>query len=322
MNKHNVTIFALILTGTMACTTGKKHSNDESLLSASGKDAITVQQGSNGKIVMSPNSQSQWVTLRKNSKSEDVKLFSGLAAGQGAVAEKEARAYLLKNPGSFSGLYVLAASLYMQKRYDLSGFYAQELQRLYPDSAEALNLRALSISLSTTDIGNHQLALKLFDEAASKSSDEIAALLNKGHLLLELGNTGTAQETFTQAKIRCHGCAEANLGLAIAESRLGQFDKSKANLEQILKSDPDHPEALYHLALIHKNGFNDIKGAKKTLNKLVAKQSSSYRDIKERGSSLLHNLNATTKVNIDQRNQEIEKQGEYLMPASHHADEE
>lgn len=78
------------------------------------------------------------------------------------------------------------------------------------------------------------------------------------------------------------------MGQGIAAARSQSFDKAKAAFELVLSKNPGHPGALYQLALVQKNGYNDKKQAEKHLVALLMnRQGQAEQYMKERAHSVL-----------------------------------
>ena len=93
--------------------------------------------------------------------------------------------------------------------------------------------------------------------------------------------------------------------------------------ERALKKSPNHPTALYHLALVHKNGYNNRKAAASYLEKLIA---SGQRDIAtvERAQTVLRKLNGeySPDERIANAAEQNAKDAELLMISSSFSDDD
>lgn len=272
-----------------ACTTAdKKNDSSDVVMADSGNVAdVVVQQAGSERPVVSPVSRQYFVDARKNLPGGEAKLFATLGTGSADTAEAEARSFLVKSPNNRSALIVLSSALVLQRKYPLAGFYAEQLERLEPGNPDALNIRGLaSLYTARNSFLDYRRSAALFQKSFNASGSQIAAGLNLAHLQLEMGQAQAASDTFKQVTNRNRTCTQAWLGYGIAKTRMGDFKEATVALESILDRQKDHPEALYYLALVKKNGYNDNKQASSILRRILAGNSSS-KAIRQKSQSLL-----------------------------------
>src|SRR5690606_27569991 len=94
---------------------------------------------------------------------------------------------------------------------------------------------------------------------------------NLGNLQLELGNATAASATFQQVVDRCGRCTVGLMGYGVASSRSGKYADATKAFDEVLSKNPNHGAALYNLALVQKNGYNNHKQAEKYLETMLAK---------------------------------------------------
>ena len=194
----------------------------------------------------------------------------------------------------------------------MAAYYAKQLERRSPGHPGALNIRGLAILLTPNNrVKDFQHAATLFREAFA-SEEEIAAGMNLGHLALELGDAAEAKDVFAEVRRRCNECNAGVLGYGIASSRLRDFEGARKALQTILAKSPSHSRALFHLAIIERNGFNNNKMASEHLEKLLASSSKRNLDLKERAQTVLRVINgeATTQERQSLANSESEGEGD------------
>ncbi len=256
-----------------------------------------VVQGQSQAYAYSTEERNYWLKSRA-SKTAKTQALGALATGEAESAVELARAALQKNPADISALSILASSLTVLKEYELAFYYADELEKVYPESALAANIKGLATMLKLKPrASDFALAKQYFRTAMERDSREIAAGLNLGYLELELGQHQSAQSIFEDVAQRSNKeCLAATLGVGIASLRAGKPDIAKKALEEILAKNPNHPDALYHLALVYKNGYNNPEKARNYLTTLLKRTKIQNLAIKERASSTLRKMNGESPV--------------------------
>lgn len=296
MNWFNSTIFTLSMFLVSGCITlGQKEApkSPDTLAAAAAGDNI-VQQGARKTPVVSKFGRDYWLDIRAGASSSIMRMHASLATGESVGAEDLARNYLQKHPGDVNGLTVLAASLVMQKKYHLANYYAKQLEKTNPGNAIALNIRGLAIMIGQTNrMKDFRQAESLFKAAFDENGEQVAPGLNLGHLQLELGNAKGAAATFGEVAKRCDHCDAALMGQGIAESRAGSKETAVAAFEEILDKNPNDSEALFHLALVHKNRYNNGEKAQELLHQLLSRSrrnDAATIALKERADSILNTI--------------------------------
>lgn len=236
--------------------------------------SIVVQQSGSEQTLLSPKSRTYFVDARKSLRSEEGRLFATLGTGDAQVAEQDARAYLAKKPNNPAALTVLASALVLQRKYLLAEFYAIQLDKYSPENPDVNNIRGLAALYGgRNSMTDYRRAQSYFQKAFHANASQLASGLNLAHLQLEMGNANAAVETFRTLTKRNSDCTQAWLGLGVAQSRMGSFKEAGDALNTILVKQKDHAEALYFLALVQKNGYNDQKLATKTIRRLLSSSS-------------------------------------------------
>ncbi len=266
---------ALILTlATTACTTPSaqrtaKVKDESSLEGPASGELIVMQTGATAPMI-SGSDMNHWIQLRDSEDSRH-RLYGMLATGNWASATEEARKELEKYPGDNLLLIALASGFAGQRNYDMAAYYASQVLKSSPSNADAMNYLGLrAMAQSGNRRADYDDAITLFRKAADSDGTHIAALLNMGHLQLNLGDAGSAIESFSLASNRCGQCFASQYGFGIASSRNGAWSQAKTSFESILSRDKSRAEAQYELALVFKNGLNDIKRCVDLLQEIVS----------------------------------------------------
>jgi len=304
-------IMGLAFAATMAfsCATPQSEkTGDSEVVKGTASLTDTVQQISAGKPVVSSVANNRWVELR-NSNDPVAKMMATLATDDWQSAVALAHNHLEKNPGNQDGLTVLVAALALGKKYDLSTYYARKLEKLFPNSSLAFNVQGLTLMLGAHNrIADYRRAKSFFQKAIETNPGEIAAALNLGHLALEMGNAEEASQAFDKAASRCGNCTHALVGQGIAYARLGNWDRAAGSFERVLKAFPDHSRALFHLALVHKNGYNDRNKAESYLRKLLQTAGDSEGVLRRKATFVLRIILADKKEQkADSKENSIDK---------------
>jgi tetratricopeptide (TPR) repeat protein len=262
--------------------------------SAPSGDPIVMAAGGKAPIIAKLDREA-WVQIRKNGKDEEKRLYTALGTGDFEVAKEEARAYLLKHPKNRTALVVLSTAFAMQKDFRQALYYGELVQRYHPGSydSELANLRGLAaLYKPRMTYADYAEASSHFNASFQASRTQTAAGLNLGHVQLLMGSAAAAESTFKQVEGRCGGCVDSQIGYGIALTRQRKYDKAKEVFAQILNKHPNHILAMYRLALIEKNGYNNEEEAKDYLKKILADNSSSSLDVKRQANTLLHSMQA------------------------------
>jgi tetratricopeptide (TPR) repeat protein len=253
------------------CTTLFKGTFNKSSDSLTAAEEPVVQRSGLDTPVVSSRDRDSWVDLHERAPSGAGKAAAALAAGSVNEAIREAKNWLSTHPRNKEALIVLGSAYAMDKQFERAELYAKLLDRYHPGTAESKNIQGIAAMLTPkADMIDFRRAITLFEQAYSASDREIAPGLNLGSLYLELGDANKAREVFSTASSRCGQCYVARYGYGIASIRTGSYSEARLAFEEILKQKPNDSEALYRLALISKNGYNDLKSAKQYLKTLLA----------------------------------------------------
>ena len=290
-----VAVAAISMTGCTTLGFGSKEAPalGEAVMGQAERDSVTVQRMDQEQPVLAKIDRDQWIEIRKNSKDERARLLATLGTREWEVAATEARAYLSQHPKDRAALMVLTTSLAMQKNYEMAAYYGDMLAKYYPGQADVLNIHGLTaLHVPHGTIKDYRKALVAFEGSLQASETQIAAGLNLGHLYLEMGDAAKASATFATVRSRCADCTEATLGHGVAFMRLGKYSEARDAFSGILSKHPNHAQALYRLALVEKNGYNDNKKAESYLNQLLAKSSEGEKEVKRRANFMLRRIQA------------------------------
>ncbi len=243
--------------------------SDDTNISRSTGELIMVQTGSKSPVI-SKSGANFWIEQRDAEGASSGKLSGQLASGEWQSAISEARQLLEIKPGDEGLLTALGAAYAAGRNYEMAAYYASQVLKSEPSNSDAMNLLGLRIMMASANRrSDYDDAITWFRKAMDSDGTHVAAGLNMGYLQLDLGDTNGALETFAQTSGRCQRCFDAQYGYGVAASRSSSWANAKNAFQSILEKEPSRAEALYQLALVHKNGLNDEAQAIKLLQDLV-----------------------------------------------------
>jgi Flp pilus assembly protein TadD len=130
--------------------------------------------------------------------------------------------------------------------------------------------------------GQRSQAVATLEGALSKTPDELKLRFALGVMRMEMGQVSAARSIFTTLTEDFPDLAEPHINLAVINASLGDLDQARNQLEQALRLQPDHAQALENLGdVLLRLGLRAYQRAKQsaltpseTLNlKLVRTQS-------------------------------------------------
>lgn len=262
------------------------------------KSSVVRQIGIN-RPILSDVDLAQWIQLSESEESNAGKLYGLIATGEWQAAIQEARRNLEKNPGDDTLMVILAAAFASGRNYEMAGYYGSQVLKTDPQNADAMNLVELRIMMSSENRrGDFDDAISWFRKAADTDGAHVAGLLNMGYLQLDLGDAQSALESFNLASNRCRNCFDSQYGYGLASARSMSWANARSTFEGILAKDPSRAEALYQLALVHKNGLNNQKESEKILQEIVSDADGRFKnasDVKRVANITLRKLKATDR---------------------------
>ncbi|MEZ4741636.1 MAG: tetratricopeptide repeat protein [Bdellovibrionota bacterium] len=283
-----------------SCTTtsGSQNSNDISNdIFDTTTEKVVIQKVGEKDPVVSPHDRNHWLKLRSTNDLSIKKIYGLIATNESLAAERAARKFLEKNPGSVEGLTALATALAISGQYDLAAYYSKLLTKKLPDNPHSFNIKGLAVLNSATRMEDYRKAESYFQRAFESSKAEIAAGLNLGQLYLELGNSNTALEIFASTSERCHSCIPAQMGYGIAAKRMGKSSEALAAFKNVIKDDKEFAPAWYHMALVYKNSLSDQKKAEESLKQVLSMQTAD-NSIKDLAHTLLRSIKAENEKQL------------------------
>jgi len=295
---RNTILITLTLSISGCATFGKKEApKSPDTLAQAAQGDIIVQQPRSKDAVVSKFNRDYWLGIRNDATSSIMRMHASMATGEAKAAEDLARTYLQKNPKNIDALSVLAASLVLQKNYALAEYYAKQIEKQVPGHPVASNIRGLATMLKGSNrIKHFRKAKEYFANAFDGDGDQIAPGLNLGHLQLELGDAAGAFQTFAEVAKRCKKCEPAQMGAGIAASRIGNKEAAVAALKSVLDKNPNNPKALYHLALVYSNLYNDGAKAQELLSHLLYKVKTDDLALKERADAVYNQMQGEKSI--------------------------
>ena len=276
---------ATLLSG---CTTFGRSSAQSDQLIQEGSPLV-IQVGHDNPEV-SPHERAYWLQQRQG-KSILGRMNGNLATGEAENAVLLAKARLAEHPGEAQALGLLVSALVMARNYEMANYYASMLEQVQPGSAIALNAKGLARALApASKAADYAQAAVYFQQAMDSDQTQVAAGLNLGYLQLEVGNASAAAATFKVVGSRCQNCIASLLGAGIALARSRQFPAAVSVFNDILSQRPNHAVALYNLALVYKNGYNNKAKAEAYLVAVLRDSRTQDRALRDRAQLVLRQL--------------------------------
>ena len=253
--------------------------------------AVVSQIGAKDPM-LAPYPRSYWLDQRQ-AKALMPRARGALATGDATEVVALAKARLLRNPSDPAALTMLAAALTMSHSYEMAAYYASLLEQVQPGNAFALNVKGLASMLSPhATMADYRIAQEYFQKSMDADGSQVAAGLNLGSLQLELGNAVGAASVFKTVADRCGECSSGMIGYGRALARSGDFAKAASVFKEILEKHPHNSSALYNLALVYKNGFQDKAKAQSYLFAVIRNSQSKDQGLKDRAQIVLRSLSS------------------------------
>jgi len=132
--------------------------------------------------------------------------------------------------------------------------------------------------------GDTQRAFDEFDQAVAADASFNAARMNRASVLLRSGDYASAQEEYRKVLEVDPQLVDARVGLGICLRGLGKYPAAEAEYEKALGAQPNHPAALFNLALLRADFLNQKSAARELFERFldVAAKDESQRQLAER----------------------------------------
>lgn len=267
------------------------------------KSSTPAVEGSSNAIVTQPNrslpllpdsTRERWFQQTADAQLPvEQRARANLALGEAKNAQNLLREALAKTPGKPELLKLLGVSYAMQKNFAMAGYYADLVLDSQSGDPVATNLRGLAhLFRATGKVSLEKAAESLRTAHLDSGAQQVAASLNYGELLLQLGRPAEALEVFVVAGSRCGACSQALYGEGVAASRSGQVERALQALENLVARESDHFRGRYQLALVHKNGKKDLKKARSLLESILGDPKLKDDAVRQRANATLRGMNA------------------------------
>ena len=112
----------------------------------------------------------------------------------------------------------------------------------------------------TAELGEHEAALKIYDEIIKVSPDNVAALIGMGNSFMKLQLPDKAETFFELACLKEPENSKAWLGLGLLSLHKNDIKKADISFNKSLKNNPDNYKALCGLGMLRMNR-DDLDGA-------------------------------------------------------------
>jgi tetratricopeptide (TPR) repeat protein len=118
------------------------------------------------------------------------------------------------------------------------------------------------------NVNNDQL-LAMFKEALAKNPNDTTLMTRYANFLFDMGKFNEAVEWFQKAVALQPGNLDVRADLGTALWNAGQKDKSMAEYQSILKTNPKHMATLHNLVIVHLEE-RDLTAAEQVLKQMEA----------------------------------------------------
>ncbi len=274
----------------------------EAAIERSTGELIMIQSGGKSPLI-SKSGANFWIQQKDADGMSTGKLSGMLASGDWQSAVTEARRLLEQKPGDDGLMTVLGAAYAVGRNHEMASYYGGLVLKSEPANSDAMNLVGLRLMMASANRrSDYDDAMTWFRKAMDSDGAHIAAGLNMGYLQLELGDSASAVETFSNISGRCQRCFDAQYGYGVASARTSAWTTAKNAFESILAADPSRAEAVYQLALVHKNGLNNEARATQLLQELVNDADGRFKgagDVKRVANVALRRLKASDRTGTE-----------------------
>ena len=178
--------------------------------------------------------------------------------GKWEAALKELRAAIRTNPYNHLWHFDMGVMLDQLGRFDEAVTAFRKAVDLQADDIESLN--ALGIDLTRT--GAPQAALECFERCEKLDSAYEPSYCNRIMAYSDLGDHDKAEQMFYLARQITDECPFCSFNLGESLYRRAQYDRAISCWKQVIRTDPDHGDVHYRLALAYW-GKNDIRLARR-----------------------------------------------------------
>jgi len=186
-------------------------------------------------------------------------------------ALEQAREVLIRDPSQLRALLEIGRVYRAQEQWDVSRLVLDKALALTDEDeatirAEILTERGL-LELSR---GDTQAAFDAFESAIAADADYHPARMNMGSVLLRAGDYAGARAQYEAVLERDGDDVAARVALGVALRGLGEHRQAKRQYDRVLRDHPDHPDALFDLAVLQAEFLNQRPRARRTFQRYLS----------------------------------------------------
>ena len=180
-------------------------------------------------------------------------------------ALEQARAVLVRESSNFGALMEVGRIYRARGKYDVSELVFRKAIEIDEKSPEPHN----ELGLLSLRRGDTQAAFTHFDEAIAKDPTFVVAIANRAGVFLRSGDYAGAETEYRRILTVDESNLDARVSLGVALRGLGKHKRAASEYRKVLKVRPDHPAALFNLAVLQVEFLNQPSKAKVGFEKYV-----------------------------------------------------
>lgn len=143
-------------------------------------------------------------------------------------------------------------------------------QRPAAPAASALSVQATTPSGAAPIVDDREL--QVFEDILARDPNNLRAATELGNRLYDAGRFGEAIPYYQRAFALDSTNVGLSTDLATSLWYVGQTDAALAQLERSLAIDPAHPQTLFNLGIVRRDGKQDLEGAIEAWERLSAQR--------------------------------------------------
>jgi tetratricopeptide (TPR) repeat protein len=186
-----------------------------------------------------------------------------------ADAEAEAAAILLTDNRNVKVYQALSSMYHAKGDFGMAALCSEKALSLL-ETADPGTLNNMAVADLIT--GENEVAIGRLKEALEADPNLFEPNLNLGFIALNSGDYRLAMDTLTRAAAANPTNLDVQLGLAVANRGLADYERADAIYAEIIKADPDYSAAYFNAATLHEKYTRNYPKAIKYLESYIASQ--------------------------------------------------
>ena len=150
----------------------------------------------------------------------------------------------------------------------IAGYVIASHRLIGPVAVPAVATQATAAPATTPVVDEREL--QTFKDILARDPGNVRAAVELGNRLYDAGRYGEAVPYYQQAFARDPGNIGVSTDLATALWYAGQADAALAQFDRSLAIDPTHPQTLFNIGIVKRDGTQDLAGAIEAWERLRA----------------------------------------------------